>query len=47
MNDKCFKCLHRINWFCRAYQYDIPLLNIPNCKRYKENKKIKKLEIIF
>ena len=44
MNDRCFECLHRLNFYCRAYQFEIDILETPKCNRHKKdlNKNINK-----
>ena len=34
---KCKDCVHRVNLYCKAYQFDLELLNTVKCKRYKKN----------
>jgi len=36
-NDKCIICKHRINKYCRAYQTNIEIIEVKNCKRMKRN----------
>ena len=33
--DKCKKCMHRINDYCKAYKFPIESLNTDNCERRK------------
>jgi len=34
--EKCTNCIHRLRNYCRAYQYDLDVLDIRNCTRRKE-----------
>ncbi|KKN76301.1 hypothetical protein LCGC14_0371530 [marine sediment metagenome] len=33
---RCDACMHRIGWFCKAYQVNIDLIEEDNCKRRKK-----------
>jgi len=41
--EKCKKCKHRNYNYCRAYQVEISIINVENCRRKKELKLLRKI----